>query len=67
VNPFPEIPQAPRLALSMREAARATGLSRSRLHIEVAQGRLKVRKAGRRTIVTVAELQRFLEALDHAA
>jgi hypothetical protein len=51
----------------MREAARATGLSRSRLYIEVAQGRLKVRKAGRRTIVTVAELQRFLEALDHAA
>ena len=67
MNPSPEIPQTPRLALSMREAARATGLSRSRLYIEVAQGRLKVRKAGRRTIVTVAELQRFLEALDHAA
>ena len=67
MNPSPEIPHTPRLALSMREAARATGLSRSRLYIEVAQGRLKVRKAGRRTIVTVAELQRFLEALDHAA
>lgn len=60
--------QAPLLmALSMAEAAKATGLSRSRLYIEVADGRLRIKKAGRRTLVTLAELTRFLDSLDHAA
>jgi hypothetical protein len=55
------------LALSMSDAAKATGLSRSRLYIEVAAGRLRIKKAGRRTLVTLAELTRFLDSLDHAA
>ena len=55
------------MALSMADAAKATGLSRSRLYIEVAAGRLRIKKAGRRTLVTLSELTRFLNSLDHAA
>jgi excisionase family DNA binding protein len=55
------------MALSMAEAAKATGLSRSRLYIEVAAGRLRIKKAGRRTLVTLAELTRYLDSLDLTA
>jgi excisionase family DNA binding protein len=65
-TPQPKI-TSPVLALSMAEAAKATGLSRSRLYLEVGAGRLRIKKAGRRTLVTLAELTRFLDSLDHAA
>jgi excisionase family DNA binding protein len=57
----------PRLALTIAEAAQSTGLSRSRLYLEVGAGRLRIKKSGRRTLVMMSELQRFLDSLGNAA
>jgi hypothetical protein len=50
-------------ALSVAEAVRLSGLGRTSLYAAIASGLLKTRKAGRRTLVEVAELRRFIESL----
>jgi excisionase family DNA binding protein len=54
------------LAVDIDEASEITNLSRSRLYTEIRQGRLKIRKSGRRTIILMAELERWLTALPPA-
>ena len=65
----PEIPQAiaaepdlpgERLAYSVDEAARLTGLSRDLLYDEMRRGHLPYRKVGRRRLITRHHLQQFL-------
>lgn len=49
-----------RLAYSVDEAARATGLSRDLLYDEMRAGRLPYLKVGRRRIITRQQLEAFL-------
>jgi excisionase family DNA binding protein len=65
----PETPQAmlaepdlpgERLAYSVDEAARLTGLSRDLLYDEMRRGNLPYRKVGRRRLITRHHLQQFL-------
>ena len=51
------------LAVGIAEACKLTSLSRSRLYGELREGRLKACKAGRRTLIPLAELHRWLAAL----
>ena len=49
-----------KLGLSMSEAAQVSGLSRSTLYILVKEGRLRVTKVGRRTVVPVSAIRDLL-------
>jgi excisionase family DNA binding protein len=49
-----------RLAYSVEEAARVTGLSRDLLYDEMRAGRLAYLKVGRRRIITRQHLEAFL-------
>ncbi|WP_082922344.1 helix-turn-helix domain-containing protein [Croceicoccus mobilis] len=51
------------LADTVDVAATRLSICRAQLYKEVAAGRLKVRKAGRRTLVERSEQQRWLSAL----
>lgn len=53
----------PRLALSIGESAQACGLSRATLYRLIQSGAIVPRKCGHRTLVPVAELERFLGSL----
>lgn len=55
-------PHGAPLAVSVKEAARLVSVGRSTLYTEIAAGRLKVMKVGRRTLVRVAELDQWLSA-----
>jgi excisionase family DNA binding protein len=57
--PEPELP-AERLAYSVDEAARLTGLSRDLLYDEMRRGHLDYVKVGRRRLITRQHLQQFL-------
>ena len=50
-------------AISIAEAVRMVGLGRTSLYAAIAAGKLKTRKAGRRTLVETAALQKFVEDL----
>lgn len=57
-----------RMAYRVREAAQAIAISRSRFYELVAEGRIRVLKEGKRTLVRRAELERYLDALEgHAS
>lgn len=49
-----------KVALTVDEAADATGIGRTRLYEEIASGRLIARKVGRRTVITVEDLKAWL-------
>jgi excisionase family DNA binding protein len=53
-------PAAERLAYSVAEAARLTGLSRDLLYDEMRRGNLEYVKVGRRRVITRQHLQQFL-------
>ena len=53
-------PAAERLAYSIDEAARLTGLSRDLLYDEMRRGNLVYVKVGRRRVITRQHLQQFL-------
>jgi excisionase family DNA binding protein len=55
-------PSAERLAYSVDEAARLTGLSRDLLYDEMRRGHLSYLKIGRRRLITRQHLQQFLGA-----
>jgi excisionase family DNA binding protein len=57
--PAPD-PPAERLAYSVDEAARLTGLSRDLLYDEMRRGNLPYVKVGRRRLITRQHLQQFL-------
>jgi excisionase family DNA binding protein len=51
------------LAVSIAEAVRMVGIGRTSLYAAIAAGKLRTRKAGRRTLVETAELRQFLANL----
>ena len=51
------------IALTVPEAVKASGLSRSGLYEAMRRGDLVARKAGRRTLIPFAELQAYLAGL----
>lgn len=51
------------LAFSVQEAARVSGLGRTKLYESIRDGRLVARKFGSRTIVLRTDLKQFLEDL----
>jgi excisionase family DNA binding protein len=51
------------LALTIHEAAKAVSIGRSSLYEEIAKGRLQARKLGRRTLILVEDLNRWLSTL----
>ena len=53
-------PHSGRLAYSVNEAARLTGLSRDLLYDEMRRGNLAYVKVGRRRLITRQHLQQFL-------
>jgi excisionase family DNA binding protein len=55
--------QRRRLAMSVSEAAIETGVGRDKIYGAIKDGRLEARKFGRRTIITLDALERFLCAL----
>lgn len=58
--------QLERLAYRLDEAARTTGISRSKLYEERQAGRLTFVKAGHLTLIRREELERFLNSLPPA-
>ena len=53
-------PSAERLAYSVNEAARLTGLSRDLLYDQMRRGNLRYVKIGRRRLITRQHLEQFL-------
>ncbi|MBU4434174.1 MAG: helix-turn-helix domain-containing protein [Alphaproteobacteria bacterium] len=53
-----------RLAYRVREAADVLAISRSRFYELVAQGQIRILKAGARTLVRRQELERYLDELE---
>ena len=53
-------PSAERLAYSVDEAARLTGLSRDLLYDQMRRGNLRYVKIGRRRLITRQHLEQFL-------
>jgi excisionase family DNA binding protein len=56
-----------REALSISEVCNATTLGRTKIYKAIAQGRLKARKDGKRTIILTDDLRAFLMALPSAS
>jgi excisionase family DNA binding protein len=52
-----------RIALTIKEAARASGLSRSLLYVAIGRGALRARKFGARTVILDSDLRQFLRSL----
>ena len=48
------------LAVPIIEAARLGGVGRSTIYAEIAKGKLKIRKIGRRTVVAMTDLRDWL-------
>lgn len=53
----------PRAALRVSEACSALAISRSKLYLELAAGRLRAVKCGRRTLIPVTEIKAWLDGL----
>jgi excisionase family DNA binding protein len=58
--PAPEREDGPRLAYSLKEAARTLGLSRSTLYKLIAQGDLRALHIGSRRLIEVADIEALL-------
>jgi hypothetical protein len=55
-----------RLTVTIRDAGRFTGLSRSEIYRRLAAGELEARKAGTRTLITWSSLVAMCDALPTA-
>jgi excisionase family DNA binding protein len=53
--------------LSISEACKVAGIGQTRLYAAIAEGRLKARKFGKRTLILRGDLLAFLAALPLAA
>lgn len=51
------------IAVTIPDAVRLSGCSRSALYLALRRGELTARKAGRRTLINYADLQAFLASL----
>jgi excisionase family DNA binding protein len=56
-------PVESKVAFTIKEAARASGLSRSLLYVAISRGALKARKCGARTLILDSDLRKFLQKL----
>lgn len=56
-------PEPERLAFSIEQAARATGIGRTAIFAAIKAGQLHAKKYGRRTLVASHDLQKFIESL----
>ena len=56
-----------RLALTIQDAVAASGLSRSSLYMLLREGKLPARKSGKRTLILVEDLERYLKGLPVAS
>jgi len=54
---------AHKVAFTIKQAAKASGLSRSALYVAIGHGALKARKCGARTLILDSDLRRFLQKL----
>jgi len=54
--------QAP-ISVTIPDAVKATGCSRTRIYEALKRGDLTARKAGRRTLINYADLQAYLASL----
>lgn len=59
--------KADRIAGSVNEFCSAVGIGRTLFYREVRQGRIRILKAGRKTLVPVAEREAYLRILGGAA
>ena len=55
----PELPQP--LAYSVADAIRVSSIGKTRLYQLIAEGRLQVRKIGKRTLIPAASLRALIE------
>jgi excisionase family DNA binding protein len=55
--------EIPRLAFSPNEAAEALGISRAKLYEELASGRLRSLRAGKRRLIPIGALDEWLSDL----
>jgi excisionase family DNA binding protein len=55
----------PKLAHSIDEAGLALGISRSSVYALIKEGRLRVLKLGRRTVIPTDALQALVSGVDH--
>lgn len=51
------------IALSIPDAVKASGLSRTALYSALSRGEITARKAGRRTLINFADLEAYLANL----
>lgn len=51
------------IAVTIPDAVRLSGCSRSALYVALKRGDLPARKAGRRTLISFADLQAYLASL----
>jgi excisionase family DNA binding protein len=51
------------IAVTIPDAVKATGMSRTSIYEALKRGDLKARKAGRRTLISFADLQAYLAKL----
>jgi hypothetical protein len=56
-----------KLAATISEAVEISGLSRSAIYLAAREGKLTLRKNGKRSLILVSELQTFLQSLPRAA
>lgn len=54
------------MTVTVREAVRLSGLSRSELYRRLAAGRIEARKSGSRTLIVTASLRMHLDSLPMA-
>jgi excisionase family DNA binding protein len=60
-------PATHKIAFTVKEAARASGLSRSLLYLAIGRGALRAKKCGARTLILESDLRRFLRSLPKLA
>ena len=58
---------AAKLAYTVSEFQKATGLGRTRVYEEIKAGRLRLTKVGKRSIITTDDAHAWLQALGKAA
>lgn len=51
----------PKLCFDISEVVVMTGISKSKLYLEIKQGALRIRKVGGRTVILAGDLQAWLE------
>lgn len=56
-------PESKKLALSVTEFCHACSIGRSTFYGHVKAGRIRVLKAGKRTLIASSEVQRWLDSL----